>query len=65
MSFSILYCENSQKFLDEIFRVLLNNLKILFIIMKKVLLIVDVQNDFCTGGSLEVKDGEKIIPGIN
>lgn len=31
----------------------------------KALIIVDVQNDFCTGGNLEVRDGEKIIPGIN
>jgi nicotinamidase-related amidase len=27
----------------------------------KVLLIVDVQNDFCPGGSLAVTEGEKII----
>jgi len=25
---------------------------------RKILLIIDVQNDFCTGGSLEVKNGE-------
>ena len=30
-----------------------------------VLLIIDVQNDFCPGGSLAVKDGDKIIEGIN
>lgn len=29
------------------------------------LLIVDVQNDFCTGGALEVKDGDEIVPLIN
>lgn len=33
--------------------------------MKKALLIVDVQNDFCPGGALEVKDGDKIVPVIN
>jgi nicotinamidase/pyrazinamidase len=32
---------------------------------KRVLLIIDVQNDFCEGGSLEVKNANKIIPGIN
>lgn len=32
---------------------------------RKVLLIIDVQNDFCRGGSLEVKDANLIIPGIN
>ena len=32
---------------------------------KKVLIIVDVQNDFCPGGSLAVADGEKIISNIN
>ena len=31
----------------------------------KTLLIVDVQNDFLPGGSLEVKDGDKIIDPIN
>ncbi len=29
------------------------------------LLIIDVQNDFCPGGALAVKDGDKIIPNIN
>ncbi len=32
---------------------------------KKVLIIVDVQNDFCPGGALPVNDGDKIIPVIN
>ena len=31
----------------------------------KGLLIVDVQNDFCKGGSLEVRSAEEIIPVIN
>lgn len=29
------------------------------------LVIVDAQNDFCTGGSLAVPDGEKVVPVIN
>lgn len=33
--------------------------------MKKALLIVDVQNDFCPGGTLAVKDGDKVVPVIN
>lgn len=33
--------------------------------MKKALIIVDVQNDFCKNGSLEVKDGDLIVPIIN
>lgn len=33
--------------------------------MSKVLIIVDVQNDFCPGGSLAVEDGDRIIPNIN
>ena len=33
--------------------------------MKKALLIVDVQNDFCPGGALAVKNGDKVIPVIN
>jgi len=32
---------------------------------KSALIIVDVQNDFCPGGALEVKEGDKIIPIIN
>lgn len=31
----------------------------------KALLIIDVQNDFCPGGALEVPDGDQIIPVIN
>jgi nicotinamidase/pyrazinamidase len=30
-----------------------------------VLLIIDVQNDFCTGGALAVADGEAVVPVIN
>ncbi len=32
---------------------------------KSALVIVDVQNDFCEGGSLAVKDANSIIPLIN
>lgn len=31
----------------------------------KALLIVDVQNDFCPGGPLEVKEGDQVVPVIN
>ena len=31
----------------------------------KTLVIVDVQNDFCPGGALEVSDGDKVVPVIN
>lgn len=33
--------------------------------MKRALLIVDLQNDFCPGGALGVKDGDKVVPVIN
>ena len=33
--------------------------------MKTALIIVDVQNDFCEGGSLEVQNANQIIPKIN
>ena len=33
--------------------------------MKSALVIVDVQNDFCEGGALEVKNSNSIIPIIN
>lgn len=29
------------------------------------LLLVDVQNDFCPGGALEVPEGDKIVPALN
>ena len=32
---------------------------------KRALIIVDVQNDFCEGGSLAVPDANEIIPSIN
>jgi len=32
---------------------------------KAVLLVIDVQNDFCPGGTLEVKDGDGVVPVIN
>lgn len=32
---------------------------------KKALLIIDIQNDFCGGGSLAVADGDAVIPLIN
>ena len=31
----------------------------------KALIVVDVQNDFCPGGALQIKDGDSIIPLIN
>jgi nicotinamidase/pyrazinamidase len=32
---------------------------------KKALILVDLQNDFCRGGSLEVPDGDAVIPVAN
>jgi nicotinamidase/pyrazinamidase len=29
------------------------------------LVVVDVQNDFCPGGALAVREGDRIVPGIN
>jgi nicotinamidase/pyrazinamidase len=33
--------------------------------MKKALIVVDIQNDFCPGGSLAVPEGDKVVPVIN
>lgn len=33
--------------------------------MSEALLIVDVQNDFCPGGALEVPNGDVVVPTIN
>lgn len=32
---------------------------------RSVLLIVDLQNDFCPGGALPVPDGDRIVPRVN
>ena len=32
---------------------------------RTVLIVVDVQNDFCPGGSLAVPDGDAVVPVIN
>lgn len=32
---------------------------------KRALIVVDVQNDFCPGGSLEVPRGDEVVPVIN
>lgn len=31
----------------------------------RALLVVDVQNDFCPGGALGIRDGDRIIPALN
>jgi nicotinamidase/pyrazinamidase len=33
--------------------------------MKRALIVVDVQNDFCPGGALAVKDGDQVVAVIN
>jgi nicotinamidase/pyrazinamidase len=32
---------------------------------RDLLLVIDVQNDFCTGGALAVPDGEAVVPVVN
>ncbi|MFQ6673426.1 MAG: nicotinamidase [Fidelibacterota bacterium] len=32
---------------------------------KRALMVVDLQNDFCPGGSLAVPEGDKIVPVVN
>lgn len=32
---------------------------------KDVLVVVDVQNDFCGGGALEIRHGEQVVPPVN
>jgi nicotinamidase/pyrazinamidase len=32
---------------------------------KDALILVDVQNDFCPGGALAVKDGDQVVPALN
>ena len=34
-------------------------------IMKKALILVDIQNDFCPGGALAVNNGDKIVNVVN
>ncbi|MDT4965736.1 MAG: nicotinamidase/pyrazinamidase [Acidobacteriota bacterium] len=32
---------------------------------RRALIVVDVQNDFCPGGTLAVPDGDKVVPPLN
>jgi nicotinamidase/pyrazinamidase len=32
---------------------------------KDALIVVDVQNDFCSGGALPVGDGDRVVPALN
>jgi nicotinamidase/pyrazinamidase len=34
-------------------------------VSKTLLLLIDVQNDFCPGGALAVNDGDKVVPPLN
>ena len=36
-----------------------------WVVPDKAFLVVDVQNDFCPGGSLEVRAGDEVVPFIN
>jgi nicotinamidase/pyrazinamidase len=33
--------------------------------MRQALVVVDIQRDFCPGGALPVRDGDKIVPSVN
>ncbi len=33
--------------------------------MKRALMVIDVQNDFCPGGALPVPEGDRVVPVIN
>ncbi len=32
---------------------------------KRALILVDIQNDFCPGGALAVRDGDRVVPVVN
>ncbi len=32
---------------------------------KRALIVVDVQNDFCPGGTLAVNNGDEVVPPLN
>ena len=58
----------SKEFLTGLFLVIIvSALPILYKRMKKksALIIVDVQNDFCPGGSLPVPEGNMVVPALN
>jgi nicotinamidase/pyrazinamidase len=35
------------------------------VLQEAALIVVDIQNDFCAGGSLEVPDGDRVVPLLN
>jgi len=43
----------------------MNNIETTYDITKTLLLIIDVQNDFCPGGALAVQDGDGVIAPLN
>jgi len=43
----------------------MNNIETAYDITKTLLLIIDVQNDFCPGGMLAVQDGDEVIAPLN
>jgi len=51
--FNVLMAEKDAKSLDKV------------LTQKTALLIIDVQNDYCEGGSLEINDASSIVPKIN
>lgn len=64
LSFNLnIFIKSNREQLDKSFVIDFN--RIIIIEMKKALLIVDVQNDFCPGGSLGVKNGNKVVEVIN
>ncbi|MDE1854041.1 MAG: nicotinamidase [Thaumarchaeota archaeon] len=34
-------------------------------VLRAALVVVDVQRDFCPGGTLAVREGDKVVPGLN
>jgi nicotinamidase/pyrazinamidase len=43
----------------------MNNIETTYDITKTLLLIIDVQNDFCPGGALAVQNGDEVITPLN
>ena len=60
-----LICEQNRIFLGENLSHFKLDLSTQVAFLNTALIVVDVQNDFCEGGSLAVPDSSLIIPGIN
>jgi len=51
--------------MDQTLLLVCTSSPLIYLVMSSALIVIDVQNDFCPGGSLAVRDGDAVVPLIN